>query len=72
MNGFSMLMFIFGLCVFLTGLYMYTGHKIELLTGRPAFKNLSKKEWKNIGKYTILTSIIIFIIAALGYMLNFE
>ena len=42
MNGFSILMFIFATCVLLAGLYMYTGHKVEILTARPAFKNLKK------------------------------
>ncbi len=44
---------------------MYTGHKIDILTGRVAFKNLNKSEWKNIGKWTMITSISIFLIAIL-------
>ena len=47
MNGFSILMLIFGTCVFLVGLFMYTGHKIDLLTGRAAYQNLKKSEWIN-------------------------
>ena len=72
MNGFSILMFIFGSCVLLVGLYMYTGHKLEILTYRAAFKNLSKAEWKNIGKWTMISSVFIFIIAILGWIFNFE
>ncbi len=66
MNGFSILMFIFGTCIFLAGLFMYTGHKIDLLTGRAAFQNLKKSEWTNIGKWTMITSIFIFLLAIIG------
>ena len=47
MNGFSILMFIFGSCVFFAGLYMFTG-------------------------WTMISGIIIFIIAILGWIFNFE
>lgn len=70
MNGFSILFFIFGTCVFLTGLYAYTGHKIDILTNRAAFRNLNKDQWKNIGKGTMIASIIIFIIAIIGLFLD--
>ena len=72
MNGFSILMFIFGSCVFFVGLYMFTGHKLGILTYRAAFKNLSRTELKNIGKWTMISGIIIFIIAILGWIFNFE
>ena len=42
---------------------MYTGHKVDILTGRAAYKNLNKSEWKNIGKWTMIASIFIFLIA---------
>ena len=72
MNGFSILMFIFGFCVLLVGLYMFTGHKLEIMTYRAAFKNLKKEEWINIGKWTMITSIFIFIIAIIGWIFNFQ
>ena len=72
MNGFSVLMFIFGFCVLLVGLYMYTGHKLYILTYRVAFRNLNKDEWKNIGKWTMVSSILIFIIAIIGLVFNFK
>ena len=68
MNGFSILMFIFGLCVLLVGLYMFTGHKLGIFTVRTAFKNLKKDEWKNIGKWTMIVSIFILIIAIIGML----
>ena len=72
MNGFSILMFIFATCVLLIGLYMFTGHEVGILTARPAFKNLQKSEWKNIGKWTMIVSIFIYLIAILGWIFNFE
>lgn len=72
MNGFSTLMFIFGICIILVGLYMFTGHKLGILTERPAFKNLKKEEWKNIGKWTMIVSVVPIILAILGLLFNFE
>ena len=51
---------------------MYTGHKIEILAWKAAFKNLKKDEWKNIGKWTMINSIIIYIIAIIGWIFKFE
>ena len=65
MKEFGILMIIFASLVLLSGIYMFTGHKIEILTERVAYKNLSKDEWKNIGKYTMITSIFLFIVALL-------
>ena len=69
MKEFGILLFMFSALVLLTGLYMFKGHKIGILTGRAAYKNLSKEEWKNIGKYTMITSIFIFIIAIIMYLI---
>ena len=63
MNGFSILFFIFGACVFLVGLYAFTGHELGIMKCRLAFKNLNKNQWKNFGKWLIISSIVIFIIA---------
>lgn len=68
MNGFSILMFIFGISVLLIGLYMFTGHKIDMLSWRAEFKNLNIDGWKNVGKWTMITSILIFIIAIIGWI----
>ena len=70
MNGFSILFIIFGLLIFLTGLYMYTGHKLEIMTMRAAYRNLNKSDWKNIGKWTMVASIFIFAIAIIGFIFN--
>ncbi|MBQ9314502.1 MAG: hypothetical protein IJ220_05865 [Clostridia bacterium] len=71
MSGFGILFLIFGICVFLVGLYMYTGHKLDILTWRAAYKNLDIDQWKNIGKWTMITSIFILLLAIVGLIFNF-
>ena len=66
MYGFSILMFIFAISVFLVGLYMFTGHKIDMLSWKSQYKNLLKSDWVKIGKYTMIVSIFIFVLAILG------
>ena len=63
MNPISILFFIFGICLLLVGLYMFTGHKLDMVSWRAAYKGLKKEGWKNIGKWTMISSIIPFIIA---------
>ena len=70
MNGFSILMFIFATSVLLTGLYMFTGHKLGIMTERPAFKNLKIEEWKNIGKWVMISSIFIYLLAIIGLFIE--
>ena len=70
MNGLSILMFIFGTCVFLIGLYMFTGHKLGIMEYRVAFRNLKKEQWVNIGKWTMISSSIIFLIGIIGLFLD--
>ena len=72
MSSFGIFFIIFGVCVLLTGLYAFTGHKIGILTERPAFKNLTISEWKNIGKWTMITSLFIILIGIIGIILNIE
>ena len=63
---------IFAGCVFLMGLYAYTGHKIDILTWRAAFKNLTINEWKNIGKWTMISSSFIAIIGIILIILQVD
>ena len=70
MNGFSILMSIFGICIFLTGFYIYRGHDVRILLWRAQYKNLSKSEWKNIGKWTMIVSVIPILFAIIGLFLN--
>ena len=72
MSGFSIFMFIFAICVLLVGFYMFTGHELKILSWRVSFKDISLSDWKNIGKWTMIVSIFIFIIAILGFLFNFE
>lgn len=68
MNGFSILMFIFGFFVLLVGLYMFTGHKLNMVAWRAAYKNLDKNGWIKVGKYTIIVSFFIFLLAIIGWI----
>lgn len=71
MYGLSILMLIFAILIFLCGLYLFTGHKNELLLWKVHdIKKFTIKETKNVGKWTMLASIIPFIIAVLGYLLE--
>ena len=72
MSGFSILMFIFATAVLLVGLYMYTGHELKMISWKAAFKGLNKEGWKKVGKYTMITSIFIYILAIIGWIFNFE
>lgn len=70
LSGLSILMFIFGTCVLLVGLYMFKGHKFAIMDYRAAFRNLSKEQWINIGKWTMISSSIIFLIGIIGLFLG--
>ena len=70
MNGFSVLMFIFSACILLVGLYMYNGHELRVISWKAAFKGLNKAGWKNVGKWTMISSIIPFILAIIGLFLD--
>ena len=65
-------MLIFATCTMLTGIYMLTGHKLHIFDNRPAFKNVNIEGWKNIGKYTILVSLFIYLVAIIAIIFNFE
>ena len=66
MNGFSCLMFIFAISVLLAGWYIFRGHDISLLLWRAPYQNLTKEQQKNLGKWTMITSIIPFLLAIMG------
>lgn len=72
MSGFGILMLIFATCLLLVGLYMATGHKLGIMTARPAFKNLNKNEWKNIGKWVMIVSIFIYILGIIAIIFNWQ
>lgn len=66
LNGFSILMFIFGGLVFLAGLYVYKGHNSELLLWKGYNPHATKDELKVTGKWTMIVGGIIFIIGIIG------
>ena len=72
MSGFSILMFIFGICIFLAGLYIYTGHRSELLLWKgPNPKNMSLKELKKVGKATMISSLLPIVLGIIGLFFEF-
>lgn len=72
MIGFSILMIIFGLLIFIAGLYIYKGHNSELLLWKGYNKNATKQELKTVGMWTMIASFVPFILAILGIIFNFE
>ena len=70
LNGLAILMFIFASCVLLVGLYMFKGHKLSIMEWRVGFRNLSKEQWINIGKWTMISSIFIFLFAIIAMLLE--
>lgn len=72
MSGFGILMIIFATCLLLVGIYMFTGHKLGAIAWKAAFKGLTIEGWKNVGKWTIIVSIFVYIIGIIGIVFNFE
>ena len=70
-NGLSILMLIFSVSIFLAGLYIYTGHDSSVLLWKVHYsRKLTNEELKNIGKWTMITSVIPLIIAVIGFFLD--
>ena len=70
MSNFGILMLIFASMVLLIGFYMFRGHKVGALAWRAAYKNATISDWKKIGKWTMISSIFIYIIAIIGFIFN--
>lgn len=70
MNAFSFFMIIFGILILIAGLYIYKGHDAKILLWKAHYNNLTKSELKNIGKWTMITSVIPFIISIIGLFLD--
>ena len=71
MNGFSCLMFIFAFLIFIAGIYLYTGHKNELLLWKVHdIKKFTIEETKNVGKWTMISSLVPLILAIIGLFLG--
>lgn len=65
----GILILIFAFLVFLCGLYLYTGHKNEVLLWKVHdIKKFTKEQTRNVGKWTIISSILIFIIGIILYL----
>ena len=63
-------LFIFGFLVFLAGLYLFTGHKNEILLWKVhQIDKFTIEETKNVGKWTIISSLVIMLIGIILYIL---
>jgi len=62
--GLGTLLLIFGILLFLAGLYIFTGHKNGLIFGRAwvSAKNATKEQLRLIGTILLIISVIIIII----------
>ena len=73
MNGFSILMIVFGVLIFLAGLYLYSGHKSELLLWKNHnVKEMPMSDVKKVGKWTMIASLVPIIIALFVYLFNID
>jgi hypothetical protein len=73
MNGFSILMLVFGLLIFLCGLYLYQGKNgdfTQLLLWKTHKDKYTKEELQLAGKWTMIVSLIPFILAILVIILG--
>ena len=71
MNGFSIFMFIFSFFIFLAGLYLFTGHKNEVLLWKVHdIKKFTIEETKNVGKWTMISSLVPLVIGIIGLFLD--
>jgi len=55
MNGFAIIMYVFGFLIFLSGIYVYTGH--DKILARGYYKPASKEYLKFIGRTLMIISI---------------
>ncbi len=71
MSGFSFLMLIFCILIFLVGLYTYTDHKSYFFLWRVNnMRTITRKQLKDIGKWTMISSIIPLFVSILGMILG--
>lgn len=70
MYGFSCLMLIFGILISLAGYYIYTGHNSELLLWKTYRKDTPKSELREIGKWTMISSLIPLLLSLIGFVLK--
>lgn len=63
-------MFIFAIMVFIAGLYILKGHNVKILLWKAQYQHVTKDQLKEIGKWTMITSIIPLILAIIGLFLD--
>lgn len=71
MNPLSIFMFIFSVCIFIAGLWLFTGHKNEVLLWKVHdIKNFPMEKVKNIGKWTMIVSIVPLILGIIAMIFD--
>ena len=74
MNGLAIFMIIFGILIFLCGLYLYQGKNgdfTQLLLWKTHKDKYTKEELQSAGKWTMIVSLIPIIIAILSIIFDF-
>ncbi|MBQ8131373.1 MAG: hypothetical protein IJ193_02660 [Bacilli bacterium] len=66
MSPLSIFMLIFAGMILGTGFYIYMGGDMSAISWKAQFKNCTKDDWKNIGKWTMIVGVIPVIIAILA------
>ena len=70
--GLGTLLFIFGLVLLPVGIYIFTGHKNELIFGRAwvSVKNASKEQLRVIGIILLVIAIVLLTIGGILMILS--
>ena len=69
-KGFSLIMLVFGVLILLAGIYIFKGHNSKILLWKGYNENTTKSDLKIIGKWTMITSIIPFILSIIGLIFD--
>ena len=51
---------------------MFRGHKIDALFKRAPYQHLTKSGWRNVGKWTMVSSLIIIVIGVILLILRLD
>lgn len=73
MNGFSIIMFIFAGLIMIAGIVLYTGHKDQVLLWKVHdIEKFPMSKVKEVGKWTMISSLIPLLLAIIGLIFHFE
>jgi uncharacterized membrane protein YfcA len=72
MSPVGILFLIFATCVLLVGFYMFRGNELKAVSWKAAYKGVTKQGWKKIGKWTMIVSILIYILAIVAIICDWS